>query len=143
MKSESQTPKNVILLLAKINLPVGASRRRRACTCHSDYYNSLRLTGSALSTFAASEPLAVFDDIPAVFVNTVKTHKQPPPPPATVTTTKLCTFSETCRLKLPHILSNSSICSICSTPRSEFPNWFIQNYLFIKKLNYFIKICIF
>ncbi|AES59518.1 hypothetical protein MtrunA17_Chr1g0154051 [Medicago truncatula] len=92
------------------------------CTCHSDYCNSLRLTGSALSTFAASEPLVVSDDIPAVFVNTVKTHQQQPPPPATVTTTKLCTFSETCRLKLPHIFSDSSICSMS---RSEFPNWFI------------------
>ena len=101
--------------------------RHYLAAAHSDYCHSLRLTGSALSTFAAGEPLAVSDDIPAVFVNTVKTRQTPPPPPpATVTTTKLRTVTETRRrkipVKLPHILSDSSV---CSTPRSEFPNWFI------------------
>lgn len=123
MKLESQTPKNVILLLAKINLPVGASRRR--CAFVHVILITVTLFASPVLHSPPSPPVNVSDDIPAVFVNTVKTHKQPPPPPATVTTTKLCTFSETCRLKLPHILSDSSIRSICSTPRSEFPNWFI------------------
>jgi hypothetical protein len=102
--------------------------RHYLAAAHSDYCNSLRLTGSALCTFAAGEPLAVSDDIPAVFVNTTtkKTHQPPPPPPsATVTTSKLPNTSETRRRKpppkLPHILSDSSV---CSTPRSEFPNWF-------------------
>ncbi|CAJ2665030.1 nitrate regulatory gene2 protein-like [Trifolium pratense] len=100
--------------------------RHYLAAAHSDYCNSLRLTGSALCTFAAGEPLAVSDDIPAVFVNK-KTQQPPPPPPreTTVTTSKLPNISETRRRKpppkLPHILSDSSV---CSTPRSEFPNWF-------------------
>lgn len=102
--------------------------RHYLAAAHSDYCNSLRLTGSALSTFAAGEPLSVSDDIPAVFINTVKTCQTPPPPPtpSAVTNTKLRTVSEIRRrkipVKLPHILSDSSV---CSTPRSDFPNWFI------------------
>lgn len=103
--------------------------RHHLAAAHSDYCDSLRLTGSALCAFAAGEPLAVSDDIPAIFLNTAtkKTHQPPPSPPATVTTSKLPKVSETNRrkpppkLKLPHILSESSV---CSTPRSEFPNWF-------------------
>lgn len=104
--------------------------RHYLAAAHSEYCNSLRLTGSALCTFAAGEPLAVSDDIPAVFVNTSTKniyHPPPPPPPpvATVTTCKPSNVSETRHRKpprkLPHILSESSV---CSTPRSEFPNSF-------------------
>ncbi|KAI5423325.1 hypothetical protein KIW84_046340 [Lathyrus oleraceus] len=106
--------------------------RHYLAAAHSEYCNSLRLTGSALCTFAAGEPLAVSDDIPAVFVNAPKQNMyhpppppSPPPPAATVTTSKIPNASETRHRKpprkLPHILSESSL---CSTPRSEFPNWF-------------------
>ncbi|XP_058743310.1 nitrate regulatory gene2 protein-like [Vicia villosa] len=106
--------------------------RHYLAAAHSEYCNSLRLTGSALCTFAAGEPLAVSDDIPAVFVNTSTKNvyhppspPSPPPPVATVTTSKPSNVSETRHRKpprkLPHILSESSV---CSTPRSELPNWF-------------------
>ncbi|CAI8606688.1 unnamed protein product [Vicia faba] len=108
--------------------------RHYLAAAHSEYYNSLCLTDSALCTFAIGEPLSVSDDIPAIFVNTSTKNinhpphpPSPPPPAANVTTTsKFPNVSETRHRKppqkLPHILSESSI---CSTPRSEFPNWFI------------------
>ncbi|ESQ39117.1 hypothetical protein EUTSA_v10001315mg [Eutrema salsugineum] len=48
--------------------------RHQLAAAHADYCRSLRLTGSALSSFAAGEPLAVSDQTPAVFLHT------PPPP---------------------------------------------------------------
>ncbi|ESQ44047.1 hypothetical protein EUTSA_v10005793mg [Eutrema salsugineum] len=46
--------------------------RHHLAAAHADYCRSLRLTGSALSSFAAGEPLSVSDQTPAVFL-------QPPP----------------------------------------------------------------
>ncbi|KAF8028972.1 hypothetical protein BT93_E1595 [Corymbia citriodora subsp. variegata] len=42
--------------------------RHHLAGAHAEYCRSLRLTGSALSTFAANEPLSVSDQTPAVFV---------------------------------------------------------------------------
>ncbi|KAI7754264.1 hypothetical protein M8C21_033541 [Ambrosia artemisiifolia] len=44
--------------------------RHHLAAAHSDYCRSLKLTGSALSTFAAGEPLAVADQTPAVLLPT-------------------------------------------------------------------------
>ncbi|XP_058737540.1 nitrate regulatory gene2 protein-like [Vicia villosa] len=57
--------------------------RHHLAAAHSDYCRSLRLTGSALSTFAAGEPLSVSDNTPAVFIN----HKTTTPTPTTATKT--------------------------------------------------------
>ncbi|KAJ1415406.1 hypothetical protein SESBI_18097 [Sesbania bispinosa] len=112
--------------------------RHHLAAAHSDYVRSLRLTGSALCTFAAGEPLAISDDSPAVILNPSTTNKNnhspphhPPPPSATVTTAKLpqvlSSSAAGTRLrrkplpKLPHILSESSL---CSSPRSQTSNSF-------------------
>uniref|UniRef100_A0A1J3ICH3 DUF632 domain-containing protein n=1 Tax=Noccaea caerulescens TaxID=107243 RepID=A0A1J3ICH3_NOCCA len=50
--------------------------RHHLAAAHADYCRSLRLTGSALSLFAAGEPLSVSDQTPAVFL-----HPHHPPPP--------------------------------------------------------------
>ncbi|CAN4125950.1 unnamed protein product [Withania somnifera] len=61
--------------------------RHHLAAAHSDYCRSLRITGSALSTFAAGEPLSVSDHTPAVLLHTTssitsfKTPAPPPPPP--------------------------------------------------------------
>ncbi|QHO39978.1 hypothetical protein HN51_006098 [Arachis hypogaea] len=56
--------------------------RHLLAAAHSDYCRSLRLTGSALSTFATGEPLSVSDTTPAVFLHPPPPQpKQPPPPP--------------------------------------------------------------
>lgn len=62
--------------------------RHHLAAAHSDYCRSLRLTGSALSTFASGEPLTVSDHTPAVFLRTpsfntaaATTKPTPPPPP--------------------------------------------------------------
>lgn len=57
--------------------------RHHLAAAHSDYCRSLRLTGTALSTFASGEPLSVSDNTPAVFIN----HKTTIPTTATTTTT--------------------------------------------------------
>ncbi|XP_027335693.1 nitrate regulatory gene2 protein-like [Abrus precatorius] len=99
--------------------------RHHLAAAHSDYCRSLRLTGSALCTFAAGEPLAISDDTPAVVLNsstgTAKNPQpshpppSPPPPPfATVTNPILPHI-------LPHILSESSL---ASSPRSQSWNFF-------------------
>ncbi|KAK7295295.1 hypothetical protein RJT34_18201 [Clitoria ternatea] len=89
--------------------------RHHLAAAHSDYCRSLRLTGSALFTFAAGEPLSVSDNTPAVFLNTkpptptppTTTHHYPPPPqpqpPPHFIPSPTITSS-----KLPHILSSSS-----------------------------------
>ncbi|XP_019452102.1 PREDICTED: uncharacterized protein LOC109354216 isoform X2 [Lupinus angustifolius] len=110
------------------------SARHLLAAAHSDYCRSLRLTGSALCTFAAGEPLSISDDTPAVFLNTKSTYKttttssaavhhhhqppplhipslspsslHPPPPPFKPTPSPTITSS-----KLPHILSSSSVSS--------------------------------
>ncbi|CAN4111857.1 unnamed protein product [Withania somnifera] len=58
--------------------------RHHLAAAHSDYCRSLRITGSALSTFAAGEPLSVSDHTPAVLLRTsssTTTVRTPPPPP--------------------------------------------------------------
>ncbi|KAG5043085.1 hypothetical protein JHK87_007000 [Glycine soja] len=108
--------------------------RHHLAAAHSDYCRCLRLTGSALYTFAAGEPLAVSDDTPAVILKTTTTaaadnpQTHPPPPSAAATSPKLpriITSDVTRRRKppskLPHILSESSL---CSTPGSEYSNFF-------------------
>jgi len=115
--------------------------RHQLAAAHSDYCRSLRLTGSALSTFAAGEPLSVSDHTPAVFLSNSqqpppplhharppspprhRPHHSPPPfnpsPPA-----KLPPIQPRRRKppppKLPHILSDSSP---SSTPRSQVSNF--------------------
>ncbi|KAL2477875.1 hypothetical protein Fot_46889 [Forsythia ovata] len=89
--------------------------RHHLASAHSDYCRSLRITGSALVTFASGEPLAVSDHTPAVLLrnpsstsnataaNTSKPtfippprhipspspslHHPPPPPPKSTTST--------------------------------------------------------
>lgn len=69
--------------------------RHHLAAAHADYCRSLRLTGSALSTFAAGEQLSVSDQTPAVFLHQTNPsstipikpspspslHAPPPPPP--------------------------------------------------------------
>ncbi|KAL3348780.1 hypothetical protein AABB24_022108 [Solanum stoloniferum] len=105
--------------------------RHHLAAAHSDYCRSLRVTGSALSTFAAGEPLSVSDHTPAVLLRTsfsttaattIKTppppppiripspspslHPPPPPPPFFPSPSPTIASS-----KLPHILSASSVSS--------------------------------
>ncbi|KAI3731946.1 hypothetical protein L1987_63139 [Smallanthus sonchifolius] len=69
--------------------------RNHLAAAHSDYCRSLKLTGSALATFSAGEPLAVADQTPAVLLPTPSTtttvkppsfhpYQTPPPPPPPV-----------------------------------------------------------
>ncbi|XP_028794121.1 nitrate regulatory gene2 protein [Neltuma alba] len=105
--------------------------RHHLAAAHSDYCRSLRLTGSALCTFAAGEPLAVSGNTPTVFLNpspppyaaaeaaassasdyhppprvapSPSPSLHPPPPPPFSPSSPTITSS-----KLPHILSSSSI----------------------------------
>ncbi|KAK1327045.1 hypothetical protein QJS10_CPA01g02794 [Acorus calamus] len=59
--------------------------RHNLATAHSDYLRSLRLTGSALSHFAAGEPLSVSDQTPPVLLRSsaavAAAPPQPTPPP--------------------------------------------------------------
>ncbi|KAJ8900164.1 hypothetical protein K2173_024804 [Erythroxylum novogranatense] len=50
--------------------------RHHLASAHADYCRSLRVTGSALCSFAAGEPLSVSEQTPAVFLHT------PDPPPS-------------------------------------------------------------
>ncbi|KAF3440111.1 hypothetical protein FNV43_RR18389 [Rhamnella rubrinervis] len=52
--------------------------RHHLAAAHADYCRSLRLTGSALESFSAFEPLSVSDQTPAVFLH------PPQPPPISV-----------------------------------------------------------
>ncbi|CAL0329502.1 unnamed protein product [Lupinus luteus] len=108
--------------------------RHHLSSAHSDYCRSLRLTASALSTFASGEPLSVSLTTPAVFLN--PTHHPPPPqhknspspppiiknsklPPSTTTPTTTTVNHHQRRrkteIKLPHILSESSLSSYSSS----------------------------
>ncbi|KDP28858.1 hypothetical protein JCGZ_14629 [Jatropha curcas] len=51
--------------------------RHHLAAAHADYCRSLRITGSALCSFAAGESLAVSEQTPAVFL-----HPPNPPPPS-------------------------------------------------------------
>ncbi|XP_051145788.1 nitrate regulatory gene2 protein-like [Andrographis paniculata] len=60
--------------------------RHHLAAAHSDYCRSLRVTGSALVTFASGEPLTVSHHAPAVLLRTPSSDagadvKHPPPPP--------------------------------------------------------------
>uniref|UniRef100_A0A803PKN6 Uncharacterized protein n=1 Tax=Cannabis sativa TaxID=3483 RepID=A0A803PKN6_CANSA len=86
--------------------------RHHLAAAHADYCRSLRVTGSALTSFASYEPLAVSDQTPAVFLHPPPQlyQKHPPPPPKT----HLPPSS-----KLPHILSSSSLASSVPPSRSH------------------------
>ncbi|QCE04882.1 hypothetical protein DEO72_LG8g2923 [Vigna unguiculata] len=106
--------------------------RHHLAAAHSDYCHCLRLTGSALYTFAAAEPLSVADDTPAVLLHKTTNNSQPsprPPPSANAASAspklpRIVTSGATRRRqqpsRLPHVLSESSL---CSSPRSEYSNF--------------------
>lgn len=98
--------------------------RHHLAAAHADYCRSLRLTGTALVSFATFEPLSISDQTPAVFLHQTSNpsppppnptyprvppspapsslHPPPPPPPLSPTIASS---------KLPHILSDSSLSS--------------------------------
>ncbi|KAM0048479.1 hypothetical protein Hdeb2414_s0008g00274931 [Helianthus debilis subsp. tardiflorus] len=111
--------------------------RHHLAAAHSDYCRSLKLTGSALSTFASGEPLPVADQTPAVLLPTSSSStptpppfnplQTPPPPPESVSRSPSLASSKQSKhpppvtssvthrqrrpkptIKLPHILSESS-----------------------------------
>lgn len=95
--------------------------RHHLAAAHSDYCRSLRLTGSALSSFAAGEPLSVSENTPAVFLRpsssqdaprVPSSHSPEPPPPPIRSKPK-----PTRPRRLPHILSDSSP---SSSPATSF-----------------------
>ncbi|KAK6142961.1 hypothetical protein DH2020_023309 [Rehmannia glutinosa] len=109
--------------------------RHHLAAAHSDYCQSLRITGSALVTFASGEPLSVSDHTPAVLLrnptSTTTTNKpptfipspspsiHPPPPQPPMSTTSSHHYQKPSPppprrrrpIKLPHILSDSSFSS--------------------------------
>ncbi|XP_062073198.1 nitrate regulatory gene2 protein [Humulus lupulus] len=114
--------------------------RHHLAAAHADYCRSLRVTGSALTHFAAYEPLAVSDQTPAVFLHpppqqcqkyppppSVKpmsprvlspspSLRQPPPPPFSPFPAHSPTIASS---KLPHIHSSSSLASSAASSRSH------------------------
>ncbi|KAA8515849.1 hypothetical protein F0562_019028 [Nyssa sinensis] len=109
--------------------------RHQLASAHSDYCRSLRVTGSALSAFAAGEPLFVSDRTPAILLRTPSSFSRsttatinpppprvpspspspslrPPPSPPRFSPSPSPTIASS---KLPHILSASSLPS--SRPR--------------------------
>ncbi|PON60848.1 hypothetical protein PanWU01x14_149770 [Parasponia andersonii] len=105
--------------------------RHHLAAAHADYCRSLRVTGSALTSFAAFEPLSVSDQTPAVFLHphpppppqapssakpisprvlspSPSLHPPPPPPPFSPSPAPSPTIASS---KLPHILSSSSLSS--------------------------------
>ncbi|XWS77323.1 hypothetical protein CRYUN_Cryun01aG0251100 [Craigia yunnanensis] len=98
--------------------------RHHLAAAHADYCRSLRITGSALSSFAAGEHLSVSDETPAVLLHPANpspppTNLIPPrvppspspslhPPPLSHSPSPSPTIASS---KLPHILSASSISS--------------------------------
>ncbi|KAK4759317.1 hypothetical protein SAY87_022448 [Trapa incisa] len=103
--------------------------RHHLAGAHADYCRSLRLTGSALSAFAANEPLSVSDQTPAVLLHppaaasapspapphvfpspSPSLHPPPPPPPISPTIASS---------KLPHILPSPSISSNPNAPAAS------------------------
>ncbi|KAL6008435.1 hypothetical protein ACLOJK_033945 [Asimina triloba] len=102
--------------------------RHHLASAHADYLRSLRLTGAALSRFAADEPLTVSDDTPPVLLRAASTASSyvpassppppppPPPPPQPVFTPPSPTIASS---KLPHIPSESSP---PPTPPRKYPS---------------------
>ncbi|XP_039008288.1 LOW QUALITY PROTEIN: nitrate regulatory gene2 protein-like [Hibiscus syriacus] len=101
--------------------------RHHLAAAHADYCRSLRVAGSALSTFAAGEPLSVSDETPAVLIHPAapspptpinlipprdpsypSSSSSPPPPPPPPLSPSPCSPT-IASSKLPHILSASSI----------------------------------
>lgn len=99
--------------------------RHLLAAAHADYCRSLRVTGAALVTFAAGEPLSVCDQTPAVLLRTASSLSRstnpplprhpspspssirpPPPPPPPFSPSPSPTIASS---KIPHILSASSI----------------------------------
>ncbi|XP_010496466.1 PREDICTED: uncharacterized protein LOC104773530 isoform X2 [Camelina sativa] len=102
--------------------------RHHLATAHSDYCRSLRLTGSALSSFASGEPLSVSENTPAVFLRPSSSHDAPraPPSPTPKPAPPPIRSKQTRRRRttrrLPHILSDSSAsASPATTCRSFYP----------------------
>ncbi|XWS32433.1 hypothetical protein CRYUN_Cryun23aG0158900 [Craigia yunnanensis] len=104
--------------------------RHYLSAAHADYCRSLRITGSALSSFAAGEPLSVSDETPAVLLHPANPSQPPtnpipprvPPSPSHSLHPPHPPFSHsptTASSKLPHILSASSISS--SAPNRRRP----------------------
>lgn len=114
--------------------------RHHLAAAHADYCRSLRVTGSALSTFAAGEPLSVSDQTPAVLLhhpNPTPAHVFPAPPPRVPDSSSPSLhqhhpapppplFSPSpapsptiASSKLPHILSASSLPSTGSNRRRQ------------------------
>ncbi|KAG4134490.1 hypothetical protein ERO13_D08G159700v2 [Gossypium hirsutum] len=94
--------------------------RHHLAAAHADYCRSLRVTGSALSSFAAGERLSVSDETPAVVIHPVKPSTPPsnPIPPSPAPAPAPAPFSPSpspsptvASSKLPHILSAPSISS--------------------------------
>ncbi|CAH9108424.1 unnamed protein product [Cuscuta epithymum] len=122
--------------------------RHHLASAHSDYCRSLRLTGSALTTFASGESLTVSDQAPAVVLRTpsvripppVKIHPPSPsfrPPSPTIASAPSISSQRQHHphprkpVKLPHILSESSL---ASTPKAH--NLFEKdNYTYNAKPN--------
>ncbi|XP_077244972.1 nitrate regulatory gene2 protein-like [Tasmannia lanceolata] len=109
--------------------------RHHLASAHSDYLRSLRLTGSALSHFAAGEPLSVSDETPAVLLH--KPHSRfdnatpsppaptppPPPPPRQQQTFSRSPSPTIASSKLPHILSESDIRTPLEKPFPKYPHF--------------------
>ncbi|CAF1701326.1 unnamed protein product [Brassica napus] len=86
--------------------------RHQLAAAHADYCRSLRLTGSALSSFAAGEPLAVSDQTPAVFLHTPSEHSSSnfipprvPPSPSVYTPPPRAPSVASSNSKLPPIVT--------------------------------------
>ncbi|KAK8487875.1 hypothetical protein V6N11_047431 [Hibiscus sabdariffa] len=121
--------------------------RHLLASAHADYCRSLRVTGSALASFAAGEPLSVSDETPAVLLHTShpptnhtpprvppspSPSLHPPPPPFSPSPSpspSSCAAPNRRRPrklppKLPHILSESSLSSSPRSSKSGFSNNF-------------------
>ncbi|KAF8110797.1 hypothetical protein N665_0079s0109 [Sinapis alba] len=114
--------------------------RHSLAAAQADYCRSLRLTGSALSSFAAGEPLSVSYQTPAVFLhhppppplsehsptNSIPPPPPPPPPqPPVISASSSRRRKQQHKPKLPHILSDSSP---SSSPVSERSNFYPRAY---------------
>ncbi|OAY49418.1 nitrate regulatory gene2 protein [Manihot esculenta] len=106
--------------------------RHHLAAAHADYCRSLRITGSALCSFAAGEPLSVSEHTPAVFLHSSNPPPpsttslpprvapspspsvHPPPPPPAFSPSPSPTIASS---KLPHILSASSVKSAANRRR--------------------------
>uniref|UniRef100_A0A1J3GC52 DUF632 domain-containing protein n=1 Tax=Noccaea caerulescens TaxID=107243 RepID=A0A1J3GC52_NOCCA len=101
--------------------------RHNLAAAHSDYCRSLRLTGSALSSFASGEPLSVSDNTPAVFLR--PSNHDAPRVPSPKPNHDLPRRRKPCHPhpRLPHILSDSSPSSSPVSERSFYPTAYQNN----------------